>query len=268
MAHPVRPDEVIEINNFYTATVYEKGAEVVRMYHTLLGADGFRRGMDLYIARHDGEAATCEDFAAAMAEAGGRDLNQFLRWYSQAGTPELEVASEYDPAARTYTLRMRQRCPATPDQEHKEPFVIPVAVGLLDRSGAELPLRLSGRPEAGGTTCVLELDTAEQSFVFEDVVAEPVPSLLRGYSAPVKLQWAGSDEDLALLMACDTDAFQRWDAGQQLALRVLLAQVESGGESPVPESFVAGLRAILADDRLDGPARGCGAAHAERVLRR
>jgi len=230
MAHPVRPDEVIEINNFYTATVYEKGAEVVRMYHTLLGAEGFRRGMDLYFRRHDGQAVTCDDFRAAMADANGRDFGQFERWYSQAGTPVLEVEGEHDPRAQTYTLRVRQSTPKTPGQSEKLPQHVPLAVALLGRGGERLPLRLHG--EAGAAAAagsrVLELTETEHEFVFTHVAHAPVPSLLRGFSAPVQLRMERSRSDLAFLLAHDDDAFSRWDAGQKLALDVTVAAVGGG----------------------------------------
>ncbi|MDP9108699.1 MAG: aminopeptidase N, partial [Pseudomonadota bacterium] len=237
MAHPVRPDSYLEINNFYTVTIYEKGSEVVRMYQTLFGRDGFRKGMDLYFARHDGQAVTCDDFRAAMVDANGRDLSQFERWYSQAGTPHVAVDARYDAAAKTYTLRLRQSCAPTPGQEQKLPFHIPVAVGLLDRSGKELSLNLqdkqgaktvSAKRKSSVKTLVLELTEPEQEFVFTGVTAVPVPSLLRDFSAPVVLEFDYSDDDLAFLMAHDTDPFNRWEAGQRLAMRRLLALVATG----------------------------------------
>jgi aminopeptidase N len=185
MAHPVRPDSYVEINNFYTSTVYDKGAEVVRMIHTLLGKDAFRRGMDLYFKRHDGQAVTCDDFAQAMEDAGGVDLSQFRRWYSQSGTPVVECRGEHDAAARRYTLTVRQSCAPTPGQDAKEPFHIPIAIGLVGPAGNDLPLRLEGEAAATGATRVLDLRQAEQRFVFEDVAERPVPSLFRGFSAPV-----------------------------------------------------------------------------------
>ena len=222
MAHPVRPDSYVEINNFYTVTVYEKGAEVVRMYQTLLGREGFRKGMDLYFKRHDGQAVTCDDFRAAMADANGRDLAQFERWYSQAGTPLVQASVDYDAKRKTLTLTLEQSCPATPGQKKKQPFHIPVAVGLLDAQGRDLPLTLEGEKKAGATTRVLELTKSKQSFRFVDVAEKPVPSLLRGFSAPVVLQFEYSDAELAFLMAHDSDAFNRWEAGQRLAMRRLL----------------------------------------------
>ncbi|HXH03142.1 MAG TPA: aminopeptidase N [Candidatus Competibacteraceae bacterium] len=226
MAHPVRPESYIEINNFYTVTVYEKGAEVVRMYQTLLGRDGFRKGMDLYLRRHDGQAVTCDDFRAAMADANGVDLTQFERWYSQAGTPVVEVEDYYDAGTRSYTLTLRQSCPPTPGQANKLPFHIPLAVGLLDRHGHDLPLRLQGEAEPRGTTRVLELREAEQRFTFVGLSEAPLPSLARGFSAPIKLRYDYSDEQLSFLLAHDSDDFNRWEAGQTLLTRTLLKLVE------------------------------------------
>ncbi|PWV63449.1 aminopeptidase N [Plasticicumulans acidivorans] len=253
LAHPVRPESYIEINNFYTVTVYEKGAEVVRMYQTLLGREGFRKGMDLYFQRHDGQAVTCEDFCAAMADANGRDLSQFMRWYRQAGTPTLKARGEYDAAQRRYTLHLAQSCPPTPEAADKEPFLIPVAVGLLDRDGSELPLRLSDETAATGAR-VLELTQAEQSFVFEDVPAAPVPSLLRGFSAPVKLVCDYSDEELLFLAAHDSDTFNRWEAAQQLGVRAvlqLLAVRAEGHAWSLPSTLAELFARLLADDSTD-----------------
>ncbi|RJG02003.1 aminopeptidase N [Noviherbaspirillum sedimenti] len=228
MAHPVRPDSYIEINNFYTVTVYEKGAEVVRMYQTLLGRDGFNRGMALYFQRHDGQAVTCDDFRSAMADANRRDLSQFERWYSQAGTPHVSATGEYDAQARTYTLTLAQTCKPTPGQEQKLPFHIPVAVGLLDAGGHDMPLvQTPGAVAADAqTTAVLELTEAHQSFVFHQVGEYPVPSLLRNFSAPVVLSHDYTDAELAFLMEHDSDPFNRWEGGQRLATRRLLVLVD------------------------------------------
>ncbi|MES2538871.1 MAG: aminopeptidase N [Pseudomonadota bacterium] len=231
MAHPVRPDSYVEINNFYTVTIYEKGAEVVRMYQTLFGRDGFRNGMDLYFERHDEQAVTCDDFRAAMVDANGRDLTQFERWYSQAGTPRVTVETAYDEAEKTFDITLTQSCAPTPGQERKLPFHIPVAVGLLDRSGRDMPLYIDGilsidaarQEPAGQVTTVLELTEARQTFRFTDVFEKPVPSLLRDFSAPVVLEFDYTDDELAFLMANDSDAFNRWEAGQRLATRRLLA---------------------------------------------
>ena len=242
MAHPVRPDSYIEINNFYTVTIYNKGAEVIRMIETLLGRDGFRRGMDLYFQRHDGQAVTCDDFVAAMADANAADLSQFKRWYHQAGTPELTVSDSHDATTCTYTLTVRQSCPPTPGQPSKEPFHIPLALGLLDAVGRDLPLQLEGENEPRETTRVLELRQSEHTFRFKNVPARPVPSLLRGFSAPVRLNSAESDADLRFRLAHDSDDFNRWDAGQTLAVRTILALVEDrhqGRSWMLPESFGA-----------------------------
>jgi aminopeptidase N len=221
LAHPVRPDTYVKIDNFYTATVYQKGAEVVRMIRTLLGEENFRKGMDLYIARHDNHAVTIEDFVAAMQDASGIDLTEFMGWYSQAGTPELMADGVYDPQSRRYKLTMRQVTRPTPRQAEKKPLPIPLAMGLLDPSGRELPTRLAGERDTRTGTRILLFDKAEQDFVFEDVPAPPVPSLLRGFSAPVKLK-GQKREWLRFLAAHDTDPFVRWDSGQQYATAILL----------------------------------------------
>ncbi|MEJ2032203.1 MAG: aminopeptidase N [Deltaproteobacteria bacterium] len=222
MAHPVRPDSYIEINNFYTMTVYEKGAELIRMIHTLVGAGAFRRGLRLYLDRFDGRAATTDDFVAAMAEVSDRDLTQFRRWYKQAGTPEIKVDTEYDPAAEAYTVTLTQSCPPTPGQPRKEPFHLPFAIGLLGPEGEDLPLRLEGEAGPGAGARVLELWEETHSFRFIGIAAEPVPSLLRGFSAPVKTEYDYSDEELRFLLAHDSDPFNRWEAGQRLACRLIL----------------------------------------------
>ena len=254
MAHPVRPDAFIEISNFYTLTVYEKGSEVVRMLHTLLGAEGFRLGTDLYFERHDGQAVTCDDFVKAMEDANGVDLTQFKRWYSQSGTPRLEVAEHYDAGARRYSLTFRQSCPPTPGQPEKQPFVIPVELGLLDPAGRELPLRLDGEAEAAGGNRVIQVTEAEQTFTFVDVPEKPLPSLLRGFSAPVKLSFPHGRDPLMFLMQHDSDGFNRWDAAQQLSVQVLQELIEAhrAGEALVlDQRLIEALRAVLADDSLD-----------------
>ena len=227
LAHPIRPNAYIEINNFYTLTVYEKGAEVVRMIHTLLGAEGFRKGSDLYFERHDGQAVTCDDFVKAMEAANAVDLSQFRRWYEQAGTPVLNVQQAYDPEAKTLTLTLNQHCPSTPGQAVKEPLHIPVTVGLINKNGSIAPCKLQH-----GTTdeVILQLTQAEQSFTFEDLKEQPVVSLLRGFSAPVKLVMTRSLEELAFLLSYDRDTFNRWEAGQQLAGQIiagLIADVQN-----------------------------------------
>jgi aminopeptidase N len=256
LAHPVRPESYVEINNFYTPTVYEKGAEVIRMLHTLIGEDAFQAGMRLYFQRHDGQAVTCEDFVAAMEAASGRDLAQFRRWYAQAGTPRLEVQGHHDPAARTYTLLVRQSTPPTPGESDKEPLHIPLAMGLLDPEGRPLPLRLEGEPAAVGTSRVLELRAAEERFVFAGVEALPVPSLLRGFSAPVRLEAGYSADQLRLLMARDEDPFVRWEAGQTFATGLLLGLIEDarGGRPLALEPGLSDAFAALLDDPLADPA--------------
>ena len=252
-AHPVQPDRYQAIDNFYTATVYNKGAEVIRMMATIIGRTAFRRGMDLYFARHDNQAVTIDDFAAAMAAASGVDLTRFKRWYHQAGTPELTVSDEYEPATRRYVLTVAQRTPPTPGQAQKQPLVVPLAVGLLSADGAELPLRLAGEPAAHPGTRVLLADAAETRFVFEDVPGPPVPSLLRGFSAPVRL--AGlSPERLRFLATHDSDPFVRWDAGQRYAIDALLAMARSwrpGAAPSLDEGVIVAAAATLAGADAD-----------------
>ncbi|HQS58477.1 MAG: aminopeptidase N [Gallionellales bacterium 35-53-114] len=256
MAHPVRPDYYVEINNFYTVTIYEKGAEVVRMYQTLLGRDGFRKGMDLYFQRHDGHAVTCDDFRAAMADSSGRDLSQFERWYSQSGTPQLQVKSQYDADKQTFELTLSQTCKPTAGQECKLPFHIPVAVGLLDAQGADMPLHLQGAAFATSvpTTCVLELTKEKQTFVFTDVTRKPTPSLLRNFSAPVELEYGYTDAELAHLMAHDSDAFNRWEAGQRLAINRIfniINDLQNSKQPALDELFINAMRTTLNDQSLD-----------------
>ncbi|GLR63379.1 aminopeptidase N [Marinospirillum insulare] len=228
-AHPVRPESYIEINNFYTLTIYEKGAEVVRMLSELLGKETFRKGADLYFARFDGQAVTVDDFVACMAEVSGLDLSQFMLWYSQAGTPEVAASGVYNPTEKTYTLTLKQRTPATPGQPVKQPLLIPIKMGLVGAAGVNIPMEVNG--EFWSTERVVQLKEAEQSFTFHHLEAEPVPSLLRGFSAPVKLSFDYSREQLAFLMTNDSDGFNRWDAGQRLALlaiQSLVAQQQAG----------------------------------------
>ncbi len=254
MAHPIRPDSFIEISNFYTLTVYEKGSEVLRMIHTLLGAETFRKGSDLYFSRHDGQAVTCDDFVRAMEDASGQDLTQFKRWYTQAGTPRLDASGRYDPVSRSYTLSFRQSCPATPGQNDKLPFVIPVELGLLDARGRELPLRLQGEAAAAGSNRVLSVTAAEQQFTFIDVPDLPLPSLLRGFSAPVRLHFPYSRDQLMFLMQHDSDGFNRWEAGQQLAVQVLqelVGQQQAGQPLQLDERLVTALRTVLTNEQLD-----------------
>ncbi len=252
LAHPVRPRLYHEINNFYTATVYEKGAEVVRMIKTLLGPESFRKGMDLYFARHDGQAATIEQFVQCFADVSGRDLGQFMLWYSQAGTPEIVATGNYDARGRTYRLDVAQTVPATPGQPSKEPMVIPLAIGLVGRDGRDLPLELAdGRAIERG---VLALTKPAESFVFRDVGEPPVPSLNRGFSAPIKLVANISADDLRFLAARDSDAFNRWQAVQTLATRLLLdntAALRAGRQARKDAGLIDALGAVLADGALE-----------------
>ena len=256
MAHPVRPASYVEINNFYTLTVYNKGAEVIRMLHTLLGETDFRRGMDIYFERHDGQAVTCDDFIAAMESASGLDLTGFKLWYSQAGTPELMVESRYESAEKRLRLRLRQSCPATPDMAGKAPFTMPLALGLLGADGQELSFSCQDGNAAQdqGANKVLVLSEAEQDFVLEDVGEEPVLSILRNFSAPVKLNLAQSAQELTLRMAHDRDPFNRWDAGQELAMQAILEQIDGfqrGEAITLPESLAEGMQALLEDEEAE-----------------
>ncbi|XP_072964273.1 puromycin-sensitive aminopeptidase [Typha angustifolia] len=263
MAHPVRPHSYIKMDNFYTVTVYEKGAEVVRMYKTLLGSSGFRKGMDLYFKRHDGQAVTCEDFFAAMRDANDADFANFLLWYSQAGTPSVKVTSSYDPDARTFCLKFSQDVPQTPGQQVKEPMFIPVAVGLLDSTGKDMPLTsvyndgMLQTVKCGNQpvfTTVLQVKKKEEEFVFSDVPERPIPSILRGYSAPIRLDSDLTDSDLFFLLAHDSDEFNRWEAGQVLARKLMLSLVADFQQDKplvLNPNFVEGLRSILCNSSLD-----------------
>jgi aminopeptidase N len=254
LAHPVRPESYIEINNFYTTTVYEKGAEVIRMLHALIGEDAFQRGMRIYFERHDGQAVTCEDFVAAMEAGSGRDLSHFRLWYAQAGTPRLEVRGAQDPKRRRYTLTVRQSTPPTPRQPESKPLHIPLAMGLVSRDGEPLPLKLEGEASPSGTSRVLELRAAEETFTFENVPGAPVPSLLRGFSAPVKLDAGYTDEDLRLLMAEDEDPFARWEAGHGYATRLLLGRIGQPAarlEDSLDPRLVEAFEALLGDEAAD-----------------
>jgi aminopeptidase N len=242
LSHPIRPDNYIEINNFYTTTVYEKGGEVIRMQKTLLGADKFRAGSDLYFERFDGQAVTCDDFVQSMQDASGIDLTQFKLWYSQAGTPEVRAEGHYDEAAKTYTLKLKQMLRPTPGQADKKPMHIPVALGLISGNGDEiLP------------TKILHLTSAEQDFVFNDIASRPVPSILRNFSAPVKLSTNLSDDDFRFLLIHDTDGFNRWEASQTLALRLINAMLDASeaGKTPVVDpAFIKTIDTLL-DQCLD-----------------
>ncbi len=263
MAHPVRPDSYVEINNFYTVTIYEKGAEVVRMQHNLVGREGFAKGMKLYFERHDGQAVACDDFAQAMADANpGSELAQrldpFKRWYSQAGTPRVQAEGHYDATARSYTLTLTQSCPATPGQPGKLPFVIPVTLGLLAPDGTALPLQLADEAVPGAAERTVVLAEPQLTLTFINLDSAPVPSLLRGFSAPVVLDCAYSDAELLTLLAHDGDAFNRWEAGQRLALRVAInaiaasaSQESAGAEKLLQPAFVQAMRDVLRHPQLD-----------------
>ncbi len=253
MSHPVRPDAYQEIGNFYTATVYEKGAEVVRMLHTLLGREGFRKGIDLYFHRHDGQAVTCDDFVAAMADANGRDLTQFARWYAQSGTPRVAVGTRYDEASHVFELTLAQTCPPTPGQRSKLPFHVPFAVGLVGPDGNDLPLQLDGEAAPGATTRVLDLTESARTFRFINVPQLPVPSLARDFSAPLIVDYRYAEEELAFLAAHDADPFNRWEAGQRLAVERLIAATEACEmeQPPVLDDVFTGVfQRILNDTSL------------------
>ncbi|KHF24627.1 aminopeptidase N [Solemya velum gill symbiont] len=243
MAHPVRPDSYIEINNFYTLTVYEKGAEVVRMQALLLG-DDYRRATDLYFERYDGQAVTTDDFVSCMESVSGRDLGQFRRWYSQAGTPQLHVSGEYDADKGKYSLKVRQELLTISGQKESLPMLIPLAVGLLDSEGNEMPLRLEGAEAEPHTTIMIEVTEAQQEFLFTGISHEPVPSLLRGFSAPVKLHFDYSQEQLLFLMAHDSDGFVRWDAAQTLHQQLLLEKI-SNPDATLPTAYIDAIRKVL-----------------------
>ena len=257
LAHPIRPDRYIEINNFYTGTVYQKGAEIIRMLHTLIGEAAYQEAIRLYFERFDGQAVTCEDFVRCMADASGRDLGQFMRWYEQAGTPALKVSRSYDPARQALTLEISQSTPVTPGQPGKQPFHIPIRLGLLGPDGAARPLQLEGENEPKGTERVIELERASQSFTFLGLEAEPVPSLLRGFSAPVKLDADYDQADLRHIIAHDSDPFTRWDAGQRLAVEALLAAVPLAAraqrEATIEAGLLAPFRAVI-DRSAEDPA--------------
>jgi aminopeptidase N len=266
MAHPVRPDSYVEINNFYTVTIYEKGSEVVRMMQTLvatpsdsLGRDGFSKGMKLYFERHDGQAVTCDDFAQAIADANpgtalANHLSTFKHWYSQAGTPRLQAVGEFNAAERSYTLTLSQSCPATPDQSNKAPFVIPVTLGLLSRDGLALPLQLAGTADIA-LQQTLVLTEASARFTFANIDSAPVPSLLRGFSAPVVLEDGLNADDLLILLAHDSDPFNQWEAGQRLMLQSALDAIQQNkdmtGLPVLSDALVEALRKVLRHTGLD-----------------
>ena len=251
-AHPVRPESYIEVNNFYTATVYYKGAEVIRMVRTFLGPELFRKGMDLYFTRHDGQAVTTEDFIQAMAEVSNKDFQQFLRWYRQSGTPILDVESNYNPEQKNFTLTIKQNCPPTPGQLQKEPFDLPFAMGLVSPVDGDMPLQLQGETEKKQGTVVLEVSKPEETFTFINVAQKPIPSLLRNFSAPVKLNYRYTLEELAHLVKFDSDVVARWEAGQRLSTQILLNTLSSIDSTPqLPSLWVDTIHSLLSDKTLD-----------------
>jgi aminopeptidase N len=257
LAHNVRPETYLEINNFYTATVYEKGAEIIRMLKVLIGPQAFAAGMTLYFDRYDGTAATVEDFVSCFADAASRDLTQFSRWYNQAGTPQIEVIAQYDAAARTFTLDFKQSCKPTPGEPDKKPFVIPIELGLVGSKGENLALVTS--PECGASAAelaagVIELSTEQRRLIFRDVPSRPVASLLRGFSAPVRLVYPAGESDLITLITHDSDPFNRWQASQTYATRLLLHSVDliRSGKAPSHDAaFTAALQSMLAQSEAD-----------------
>jgi len=251
MAHPIRPASYMEINNFYSVTVYEKGAEVVGMIHTLLGDDLFRKGSDLYFDRHDGQAVTTDDFVAAMSDASGIDLSQFKHWYSQAGTPTLTVTDSYDVSNKEYCLTIGQSTPATAECKEKRPFHLPFRMALLDANGNEMPLKLQGSEYVQGNSCVLNITQPQQTFIFEAVSEKPTPSLLRGFSAPVKLDYAYTQDQLLFLASKDQDGFCRWEACQRLLIEATEQAMSQSVGYQLEDSMVAILRSSLVDENLD-----------------
>lgn len=254
MSHPIRPDTYIEINNFYTVTVYNKGAEVIRMVKTILGPELFRKGTDLYFERHDGQAVTTEDFIQVMEDVSNIDFSQFKRWYAQGGTPELQIKGEYSPLKQTFTLHITQECPPTPGQEQKQPFHIPLSLGLLGQDGRALPMQLRGETIEGPTSRVLHVTDKQHTFTFTNIMEPVVPSLLRDFSAPVKIDYHYTKQDLLHLLTHDVDAFSRWDAGQQYALQLLkqLAKQHHDGEAlKMDAGLVSAYKAILQETNVD-----------------
>lgn len=250
MAHPIRPDQVMEMNNFYTLTVYEKGSEVIRMMHTLLGEENFQKGMQLYFERHDGSAATCDDFVQAMEDASNVDLSQFRRWYSQSGTPVLTVRDDYNPELEQYTLHVTQHTPPTADQKEKLPLHIPLDIELYDNEGKVIPLQHNGHP----VHHVLNVTEEFQTFIFDNVYFQPVPSLLREFSAPVKLDYKWSDAQLTFLMRHARNDFARWDAAQSLLatyIRLNVARHQQGQPLSLPLHVADAFRAVLLDEGRD-----------------
>lgn len=247
MAHPVRPESYIEMNNFYTVTVYNKGAEVIRMYHTLLGDEGFHKGMDLYFMRHDGQAVTCDDFLNAMADANNTDLSQFSLWYSQSGTPILEITDNYNKTTQSYTINIKQSCPNTPNQDNKQPFHIPFEFGMLDPYGRDIEI-------AGKKSTVLNITAEDSNFTFDGISERPVPSFLRGFSAPVKIEYPYTDDQLSFLMSHDSDDFNRWESGQKLAINIIKTLAEADKNDSAMEidlRYITAFKNTLLSHQLD-----------------
>lgn len=257
MAHPVRPESYIEINNFYTATVYQKGAELIRMLYTILGKENFRKGSDLYFSRHDGQAVTTEDFVAAMQDASGIDLSQFKLWYSQAGTPEVKVKTTYNEKAKTFTLDFQQKVPNTPEQTNKKPHFIPIKTAILNQKGEELPCQLSENSPSSDKEIVLPLKEESEKFTFHNVEERPVPSMLRDFSSPVYLETDLSDQDLQFLMAYDKNGFNRYEAHQKLATKIILSMSKSykgdysNFEANVDSGYLEAFGELLKDKNID-----------------
>ena len=253
MAHPVRPASYVEINNFYTLTVYEKGSEVVRMYQTLFGRDGFRKGLDNYFARHDGQAVTTDDFAAAMSDANDFSLGNFLNWYSQSGTPVLNVATQWDEKNKQYMVDFEQAIPANNTQPDPQPHLVPVNIALYDSNGDALKLKTDATSEAY-EEMTLHVSEQKQRFIFKDIASKPTPSFLRNFSAPVKLNYAYTNEEFVFLIANDTDTFNRWDAGQRFATEWLLdaiIAVKTNTTLPNAAQFIEALAIVMRDQSID-----------------
>jgi len=254
MAHPIRPDEYAEINNFYTSTVYQKGATIIRMYHTLLGESGFQKGMKLYFKRHDGQAVSCDDFLAAMSDANNADLKHFGQWYSQSGTPQVTISDHFDEDSGRYSLTLAQHTAPTASQSEKHPLVLPFALGLLASDGKELPIQMAGEDVGQAGTRILIADAQEQTYTFVNLAEKPIPSLFRDFSAPVKIFYDYTDQQLATLIKFDNDAFCRWDAAQRMAENAILSQCQrhaDGQEMQLEPALVSAFMGLLSDQQAD-----------------